>query len=124
MWFRVDYHSGVPIYEQIKERIKEAILKGEFDDSNPVPSVRELAKALGVNVNTVVRAYQELEMEGFLRAQPGVGYFVGDVERLREKILCDKLQQLSLLLKELRDLGFSKEDALRILEDAWRGEVR
>jgi len=122
VWFKVDYHSGVPIYEQIKKHMKNAILKGELKSSKSVPSVRELAKALGVNVNTVVKAYRELEIEGVLRAQPGVGYFVGDVEEIRASLLEERFHRLRQVLLELKNCGVSREEVMAVLEAVWRGE--
>jgi len=122
LWFKVDYHSGVPIYEQIKERLKGAILRGELESSDSVPSVRELAKALGVNVNTVVKAYKELEIGGVLRAQPGVGYFVGNVEEIKASLLEERFHHLRQVLLELKNCGVNREEIMKVLEAVWRGE--
>ena len=58
--------SGVPIYEQIKQQIKAAILAGELREGEALPSLRSLAKDLKISVLTVTRAYTELEQEGFV----------------------------------------------------------
>lgn len=68
--------SGVPIYEQIKQQIKSAILSGELQEEESLPSLRTLAKDLKISVLTVTRAYTELEQEGFVKNVQGRGCFV------------------------------------------------
>ena len=68
--------SGVPIYEQIKQQIKAAILSGELQAEETLPSLRTLAKDLKISVLTVTKAYTELEQEGFVKNVQGRGCFV------------------------------------------------
>ena len=68
--------SGVPIYEQIKQQVKSAILSGELREEEALPSLRTLAKDLKISVLTVTRAYTELEQEGVVRNVQGRGCFV------------------------------------------------
>ncbi len=72
----VDPHSHVPIYEQIVEHIHGRITAGVFRPDEPLPSIRALALELVVNPNTVQRAYQELERQGVVYTQKGLGVFV------------------------------------------------
>ena len=65
--------SGVPIYEQIKQQIKAAILSGELQAEETLPSLRTLAKDLKISVLTVTKAYTELEQEGFVKNVQGRG---------------------------------------------------
>ena len=78
--------SGVALYEQIAEQIKQLIVKGELAEGEPLPSVRALAQQLGVSVITTRRAYTELEQEGYVVTTPAKGTFVSHRynERLRE----------------------------------------
>ena len=78
--------SGVALYEQIAEQIKQLIVKGELAEGEPLPSVRALAQQLGVRVITTRRAYTELEQEGYVVTTPAKGTFVSHRynERLRE----------------------------------------
>ena len=68
--------SGVPIYEQLKAQIKEAILSGELAEGEALPSLRQLAKDLRISVLTVTRAYTQLEQEGFVTNVQGKGCYV------------------------------------------------
>lgn len=72
----VDPHSHVPIYEQIVEHIHGRIAAGSLRPDEPLPSIRALALELLVNPNTVQRAYQELERQGLVYTQRGLGVFV------------------------------------------------
>ena len=68
--------SSVPIYQQITDRIKELIIKGELAANSPLPSMRKLAKDLHVSIITTQRAYEELEKDGFIVILPAKGAFV------------------------------------------------
>ena len=81
--------TGVPIYEQIKQQIKSAILSGELQEEESLPSLRTLAKDLKISVLTVTRAYTELEQEGFVKNVQGRGCFVmgRGSELIREQLI-------------------------------------
>lgn len=72
----ISNRSDLPIYEQIREQIKEAILNGELREGEALPSIRQLAKDLRISVITTSRAYSELEQEGFVTSMQGKGFFV------------------------------------------------
>ncbi|MEM5770256.1 MAG: GntR family transcriptional regulator, partial [Bacillota bacterium] len=72
----VSNRSGVPIYEQIKSQIKEAIFSGELREDDLLPSIRQLAKDLKISVITTARAYSDLEQEGFIVTVQGKGCYV------------------------------------------------
>ncbi len=76
MHFRLDHHSGVPVYLQLVEQVKTAVATGLLRDGDAIPSVRALAEELRVNRNTVARAWGELEREGVLHVQQGLGCFI------------------------------------------------
>lgn len=81
--------SGVPIYEQIKEQIKEAILGGELNEGDVLPPIRQVAADTKVSVVTTNRAYSELEQEGFIVNMQGKGCYVApkDSALIREQLL-------------------------------------
>lgn len=78
MHIHISNSSGVPIYEQIKDGIKSAILSGELVEGEALPSMRILAKELRISVITTKRAYEELEGEGFIVSLVGKGSFVAE----------------------------------------------
>src|SRR5690625_4202289 len=74
--WRVNPHSGVPLYVQIEEQVKTAIASGVLEAGDRLPTVRELALELTINPHTVARAYRELERAGFINTTRGRGTFV------------------------------------------------
>jgi len=108
--------SDEPIYQQIINQIKEQILKGELTESEPLPSIRKLAKELNISVITTKRAYDELEREGFIVTVAGKGSFVATINKeiFREtklKFVEDKMTEaietakaVGLTLEELQEM--------------------
>lgn len=108
--------SGVPLYEQIEEQIKNQIIAGELAEGAPLPSMRILAKELKISIITTKRAYEELERDGFIYSVTGKGSFVkginGDI--VRENIMfeiqellenaVDKAALGRITLKELQEM--------------------
>src|SRR5262249_14510384 len=74
--FRLDNHSGVPIYRQIQDMIRFGVASGQLSPGEQLPTVRALAVHLAVNPNTVIRAYTELEREGIVTTEQGTGTFI------------------------------------------------
>ena len=72
----ISNNSSIPIYEQIKNAIKQAILKDELNNEDMLPSVRNLANELNISFLTVKRAYDDLEKEGYIKTVQGKGSFV------------------------------------------------
>ena len=112
----IDNKSGLPIYDQIYSQIKSQIISGGLREDQLLPSIRNLAKDLGISVITTRRAYDELEREGFIYTVAGKGCFVAakNTELLRE----ENLRQIEERLQEIRDLaaacGPSREDIIEM----------
>lgn len=107
-----------PIYEQISNQIKAAILKGELEEGDLLPSIRGLAKDLQISVITTKRAYDELEKDGFIETVQGKGSFVAgqNKELMREKRLSIIEQKLSEIVKESKDLGITFQEIEEMLK--------
>jgi len=89
--FRLDLHSGVPVYRQIIDQVRGGMASGSLVAGDQLPTVRQLAVDLAINPNTVARAYRELELGGLLETHQGTGTFIsaqkikrGNVERERQ----------------------------------------
>ena len=112
----IDNKSGLPIYDQIYSQIKSQIISGGLREDQLLPSIRNLAKDLGISVITTRRAHDELEREGFIYTVAGKGCFVAakNTELLRE----ENLRQIEERLQEIRDLaaacGLSREDIIEM----------
>jgi GntR family transcriptional regulator len=114
--------SDEPIYLQIKNQIRDAILKGELKENELLPSIRILAKELRISVITTKRAYDELERDGFINSVQGKGSFVAaqNPELMKEKFLKNIEDSLSDALYYAKIAGVSNTeliDMLNILED-------
>ena len=76
--FRLDGHSGVPVYRQLIDQVQGAIASGALKSGDQLPTVRLVAVELAINPNTVLRAYREMEIRGILDTQQGTGTFIAD----------------------------------------------
>ena len=110
--------SKAPIYEQIEEQIKEAILCDELKEGDLLPSIRRLAKDLKISVITTTRAYAELEQEGFIAVQQGLGCFVlpKNSEIVREQLLSKIEDGFTAAINAARLAKLSREDLIKILD--------
>jgi GntR family transcriptional regulator len=81
----IDHHSGVPIYRQIMDQVREQIMAGLLKEGEQVMTVRELAASLKVNPMTVSKAYSAMEMEGLLERRRGIGLFVAAIRSSKKE---------------------------------------
>ena len=102
----------MPIYEQIVSQIKSAIISGEMGESEPLPSIRQLARELRISVITTKRAYEELEREGFIVTMSGKGSFVAsrNMELIREEQHRQMEQALTAAVSAAKKAGEGKEE--------------
>jgi GntR family transcriptional regulator len=110
--------SKAPIYEQIEEQIKEAILCDELNEGDLLPSIRQLAKDLKISVITTTRAYAELEQEGYIAVQQGRGCFVlpKNSELVREQLLRKIEDSFTAAVNAARVAKLSREELIKILD--------
>ena len=112
-----------PIYLQLMERIQHDIISGVYQPGDKLPSVRDLALDAAVNPNTMQKALSELERSGLVYTQRTSGRFITeDVSKMTE--LKEQLarEQIQLFLKNMEQLGLTKEDIRRLLEKEWKEE--
>lgn len=112
MFFQVNANNGVPVYDQIARQVVFAVADGALATGDLIPSVRELAKDLAVNPNTVARAYRELQARGIVEAIPGTGLAIRSGAKRscrteRRGLLKDRIGQA---IKEAVDAGLSFEE--------------
>ena len=110
--------AGVPIYEQIAQQVRDAILTGQVEADEMLPSIRALARDLRVSVITPTRAYSDLVAEGFLANVPGKGYFVlpRDSELVREQVLREVEEHLDRAVERARLAQLSDEELHTMLQ--------
>ena len=120
-------NSEKPIYDQIKEQIKELILKGELKEGDALPSMRLLAKELRISIITTKRAYEELERDGYIESYTGRGSFVKGIkhEVVREGVLyeIEELFEVAVGKARLAKLSYEElEQRLKLLYEESKNE--
>ena len=115
--------SGVPIYEQIKEQIKEAILNDEMNEGDILPSIRQLARDLKVSVITTTRAYTNLEQEGYIINVQGKGCYVApkDSDLIREQLLRKIEDSFDAAINAARIAKLPREELQKLFEFTLEG---
>lgn len=103
MQILISNHTTKPIYEQISAQIKNAIMSGELNSGDPLPSIRVLAKDLHISVITTQKAYEELQRDGFIQSAAGKGTFVS--AQNKDFILEEQMRLAEEKLQEVADIG-------------------
>lgn len=116
----IDFESGVPIYMQLVDRIKQMVASGQLQPGQQLPTMRQLAADLRINYNTVGRAYSLLDQEGVISTQQGRGTYIAtrlSEEQLR-RLRLDKLRSMAArVVEEALVLGYSLEEIKRVVEE-------
>lgn len=105
----LDYRDKRPIYEQMVEKLERLIVSGGMEPGSRMPSVRSLAMELSVNPNTVQRAYNQLEQEGYLYTVTGRGSFVAPEKEWRDDQVSRMLEEWTAVTRKAREAGLSRE---------------
>jgi GntR family transcriptional regulator len=110
--------SGKPIYEQIEDQIKEAILSDELSEGDLLPSIRQLANELRISVITTTRAYTDLEQEGFISIVQGKGCYVlpKNSEYVREQLLRKVEEGILSAVSAGKTAKLSREELLKMFD--------
>lgn len=114
----LNYRDARPIYEQVKDGLRHLMVTGAIQAGEKLPSVRALAASLAINPNTIQRAYEALEAEGYLHSVAGKGSFAAerpDIDEGRKRIL---LGQFDAACAELMFLGMTAEELAERLRHA------
>ncbi len=114
---RLDKNSPVSINTQIVEQIKLYIFKGVLKEGDKLDSVRQLSADIGVNPNTIQKAYRELELLGYVETQAGKGVFVKQAVKSEVDVYKDELiKSFEKNIKDLLELGATADELKKILE--------
>jgi len=120
--FKLDLQSRLPIYQQLQNRISELILLGVMEPGEPLPSVRNMARELGVNPNTVAKAYQELERLGVIYSIGGKGCFVSGTDEFSKQARAAAAESLRKAAAEARLSGMPLDEAVELLKKIYTEE--
>ena len=114
----LNYRDSRPIYEQIKDGLKKLMVSGALAADEKLPSVRALATQLSINPNTIQRAYNELESEGYIYSVPGKGSFAAGNDGADESRRRELMEKLRELAAELKYLGVTGEELAALVSEA------
>lgn len=119
--FELDFRSRQPLYDQLYHTIIQMAALGALDSGEPLPSVRILARELGINPNTVQKAYQMLERDGILNTVPGKGSFLSSSGIAMEQQRKKALEKLKEALVSAADCGVSRKEAEKLANEIFSG---
>ena len=117
--FRLDGHSGVPVYRQLIDQVQAAVASGTLATGDQLPTVRQVAVELAINPNTVSRAYREMEIRGMLDTQQGTGTFVADwkVEYSKDEKERKLAQLVGEFVSRAGAAGFTLKQLIKALKE-------
>jgi GntR family transcriptional regulator len=120
MLFRVDAGSGVPIYRQLVQQVHREVMLGRLQPGDQLPSLTEVVSVLSINPNTVVKAYSELEHQGFVVRRQGAGTFIAAAPPSTGSLAVPvRLRQgLHRWVERARDAGVTDDQIRMLLADA------
>lgn len=114
----INANNELPIFEQIVLEIGKYIALGVYKPHEKLPPIRTLAKDLGVNPNTVAKAYQVCETSGLIYSLAGKGSYVSDKDHGVNTLVELAYEELEVIIKKLKDLGITKEEILTYIQEA------
>lgn len=120
--FTMRLQGGAPIYEQLEQRITELIISGEMAENEKLPAVREIAKTLSINPNTVQKTYVNLEARGLIYSIPAKGSYVAARENYIEKVRGESMNTFSDSVRIALKNGLSAEELHEQIEKISREE--
>ena len=120
----LDYRDARPIYEQVKDGLRRLVVTGVIAQGEKLPSVRSLASSLAINPNTIQRAYEALEAEGYIYSVTGKGSFAAPHEGVDRERREELLRSFDALAAELLLLGESAESLAARVQAAKGGKTQ
>ena len=122
---KLDFNSKLPIYHQISEMIKEAILNADLSAGDPIPSVREMSVNYGINPQTILNATALLINENVIEKKRGVGMFVSDSAKqilIEEEMKTFKSRQIPFIINRGEILGFNRKEICELIRKTGKGK--
>ncbi len=119
---QIDKRNGIPFHIQLNEQIRLLVHQGTIKVGDALPTVRGLAVDLGVNANTVARVYRDLQTQGLVRLERGVGTFVaaGAGESIDQRVFQDLETKVLDLVRLARQAGMSSKELSQFIETRWQ----
>ena len=119
--FLVNPKSKQPLYEQLVEQLRRQLFLGAAQAGQALPSVRQLATELGINPNTIQKAYRRMEAEGMIVSVPGKGSFISDdLADMIKKQRDEQIQKTRQEILTCREMGLDKETIKRLTDEVYK----
>ena len=119
--FLVNPKSKQPLYEQLGEQLRRQLFLGAAQAGQALPSVRQLATELGINPNTIQKAYRRMEAEGMIVSVPGKGSFISDdLADMLKKQRDEQIQKTRQEILTCREMGLDKETIKRLTDEVFK----
>ncbi len=120
MQIRIDNASDRPVYQQIIDQVKRDIALARLAKEDKLPTVRQLARQIAINPNTIAKAYRQLEQEGIITTKPGAGAFVANLDSnlnrsVRKKLISEELQRIAV---EAYHMQIDRQTLLELFNNA------
>lgn len=113
-----------PIYEQLFNGIAKQISAGTLKPDEKLPAVREVAKQLGINPNTVQKSYNQLEQEGLIYSIPAKGSYVSPQTEAAQALRTEALKQLKAAMETAKNGGITHDEAIKLATETWGNDER
>ena len=120
----LDLQSRRPIYEQLIHGLLELVSLGVLAPDTQLPSVRSMARDLGINPNTVQKAYQELERSGIVYSVAGKGSFIAPNQNANKVLLCQSVEKIQNAVREGRRAGMARAQVEAAVEQVFQEEIQ
>lgn len=117
--FQLDLQSRLPIYEQLKNKIGELVMLGQLNPDDQLPSVRNVARDLGINPNTVQKAYQDLERDGIIYSVAGRGSYVSPQSGLLPKLEESHIRKITMTIRQAKACGIGEERVIQAVRQVF-----
>lgn len=118
----MDFDNNIPIYIQVVNKIKQDLVTKKLNVGDKMPSTRDFAIEIGLNLNTVARVYKELENEGVVFTKRGLGTYVTESEEKVCSIRYDMAKELLLnFISGMRNIGYEDEEIVNMLRESIKG---
>lgn len=115
----IDFQSRIPVYEQIEEQVIWLINSGVYEPGSKLPSLRTLSSELKLNINTVKRAFQELEAKGIVYSAQGKGVFVSQINKANETLKAEAIENLRTTVRSARAKGVTQREIQSVVDEIY-----
>lgn len=115
----IDFQSRIPVYEQIEEQVIWLINSGVYEPGSKLPSLRTLSSELKLNINTVKRAFQELEAKGIVYSAQGKGVFVSQINKANETLKAEAIENLRTSVRSARAKGVTQREIQSVVDEIY-----